>query len=247
MVQRFEGKKILVTGATSGIGRETAKAFAREGAFVIAVGRDEARGEAVVKGISENGGTAAFFRCDVSDPGEVRDLKRKLEKQEIQIDVLVNNAGIFITQALEEIDPDDWARSFRVNVDGVMHMSRTFMADLKKGKGCIVNNASVSGMDSFTSGTKNYMYGASKSAMIKFSKLCALNYAPEVRVNIVCPGIVDTEIFENRDFSRFDGVIPMGYISKPEQVAKAILFLASEDADYITGAVLPVDGGMSLK
>ena len=236
----------MVTGATSGIGRETAKAFAKEGAVVLAVGRNMERGEAVARDIMEKGGRALFLRCDVSKWEEVEDLKKEMSRRDLQLDILVNNAGVFITQSLEELEADDWARSFHVNTDGVMHMTKAFMEELKKARGCIVNNASVSGLDSFTRGKKNYMYGASKSAMIKFSKLCALNYAPKVRVNVVCPGIVDTEIFENRDFSRFDGTIPMGYISKPEQVAKAILFLASEDADYITGAVLNVDGGMSL-
>ncbi len=243
----FSGKNVLVTGATSGIGRETAVCFAEAGAKVIIVGRNRERGEKIAERIRSNGGNAVFESCDISIPEDVVRLKNSLENESIKIDVLVNNAGIFITQSLEDIDYSDWTASFRANVDGAMLMTKEFIIDLKERKGCIINNASVSGLDIFTSGTKNYMYGASKSALIKFSKLCALNYAPDVRVNVVCPGIVDTEIFENRDFSRFDGVIPMGYISKPEQIAKVIRFLASEDANYITGAVIPVDGGMSLK
>ena len=246
-MDRFAKKTVLVTGATSGIGRAIAVAFAKDRANVILVGRNEKRGKEVLDSISTYPGIHSFYSCDITDENAVLSLKEKLENEDISIDILVNNAGIFITQDLESIQYKDWVRSFETNVDGAMLMTRAFIHDLKKNKGCIVNNASISGLDIFTSGTKNYMYGASKSALVKFSKLCALNYAPDVRVNVVCPGIVDTEIFENRDFSRFDGVIPMGYISKPEQIAKAVLFLASSDADYITGAVLPVDGGMSLK
>lgn len=243
----FENKNILITGATSGIGRETAKAFSAGGANVIIVGRNSERGEKIVNTIRSNNKCAVFIACDVTKPDEIKSLKNYLISINIKIDVLVNNAGVFITQALEEINYDDWVASFRANLDGAMLMTKAFIKDLEERKGVIVNNASVSGLDIFTSGSKNYMYGASKAALIKFSKLCALNYAPNVRVNVVCPGIVDTEIFENRDFSRFNGVIPMGYISKPEQIAKAIVFLASDEASYITGAVLPVDGGMSLK
>ncbi len=246
-MDRFKGKTVLITGATSGIGRAVAVAFAGESANVIAVGRNEERGKAVLDNLTAFSGNHRFCKCDITNEQDVLTLKEYLDKQRVSVDILVNNAGVFITQALEDIKYDDWVKSFETNVNGAMLMTKVFIQDLKNNKGCIVNNASVSGLDIFTSGTKNYMYGASKSALIKFSKLCALNYAPEVRVNVVCPGIVDTEIFENRDFSRFDGVIPMGYISKPEQIAKVILFLASEEADYITGAVLPVDGGMSLK
>ncbi len=246
-MERFVNKTVLVTGATSGIGRAVAVAFAKEKANVIIVGRNEQRGKSVLSSIAAYPGNHLFCKCDITDEKDISKLHDELSGKDISIDILVNNAGIFITQDLENIRYEDWVRSFETNVDGAMLMTKTFMQDLKEKRGCIVNNASVSGLDIYTCGTKNYMYGASKSALVKFSKLCALNYAPDVRVNVVCPGIVDTEIFENRDFSRFDGVIPMGYISKPEQIAKAVLFLASDDADYITGAVLPVDGGMSLK
>ncbi len=244
---RFEGKKVLITGATSGIGRATSIAFAKEGADVYVVGRNQNRGNKVVADIKELGRNGMFLQCDVSSPEEVEKIYEMMSNEGIIIDVLVNNAGVFITQSLDDMVFDDWSTTFSTNVNSVMLMTKAFINDLKKSRGCIINNASISGLDIFTSGTKNYMYGASKSAVVKFSKLCALNYAPDVRVNVVCPGIVDTELFTNRDFSRFDGVIPMGYISKPEQIAKLIMFLASEDADYITGAVIPVDGGMSLK
>lgn len=243
----FKNKKILITGATSGIGRAIATYFAKEKADVILVGRNEERGMLIQESLKEHSPNCIFVRCDITKEEEVFELKSFLSKNNYSIDILINNAGVFITQDLEHLEYKNWQKSFETNVDGAMFMTKAFIGDLRKNKGCIVNNASVSGLDIFTSGTKNYMYGASKAALVKFSKLCALNYAPDVRVNVICPGIVDTEIFENRDFSRFDGVIPIGYIAKPEQIAKVVKFLASDDADYITGAVIPVDGGMSLK
>lgn len=244
---RFKDKVVIVTGATSGIGATTAEMFADEGAKVILVGRNYERGEKVAKRIRESGNSEPeFMHCNVTKPEDVQKLRKVVGEKYERVDVLFNNAGIFVTSDLKSLDLDQWNRSFETNMNSVLYMTKYFLDLLMACHGNIVNNASVSGLHSFTSGTKNYMYGASKSALIKFSKLCALNYAKDVRVNVICPGIVDTEIFTNRDFSRFDGVIPVGYIAKPEQIAKLVLFLASEDADYITGAVIPIDGGMSL-
>ncbi len=244
--RRFVGKIVIVTGATSGIGAETAKEFAEEGAEVVLLGRNGERGALVEEQIRKKGGKAVFYFCDVRSEESVMKVKEEIEKQYAKIDVLFNNAGVWLTEALPDISIENWKKSFETNVDSVLYMTKHFIEMLVRAHGTIINNASVSGLQSWTSGTKNYMYGASKAAAVKFSKLCALNYAKEVRVNVICPGIVDTEIFVNRDFSRFDGAIPMGYIAKPEQIAKLVLFLASESASYITGAVIPIDGGMSL-
>lgn len=243
---KLEGKIAIITGASSGIGAETAKLFASEGATVILVARNRERSERIVESIIEKHGNAQFFSCDIREEQDVHALGIKIRQCYEGIDILFNNAGVFLTSTLEELKYDDWNLSFRTNVDGTLFMIKEFMPLLINNKGSIVNNASISGLQSWTSGTKNYIYGASKAAVIKLSNLCALNYAGKVRVNCICPGIVDTEIFTNRDFSRFDGVIPIGYIAKPIDIAKVVLFLSSDDAAYITGAVIPVDGGMSL-
>lgn len=245
--KRFTGKTVVVTGATSGIGAETAREFAEEGAEVFLLGRSGERGAAVEGQIREKGGKAKFLFCDVTSEESVLEARREIEKSCPGIDVLFNNAGVFLTDALPDITAQDWKKSFETNMDGVLYMTRHFLEMLMKNRGVIINNASVSGLQSWISGAKNYMYGASKAAMIKFSQLCALNYAEHVRVNCICPGIIDTEIFTNRDFSRFDGAIPMGYVGKPQNVARVVLFLASEEAAYMTGAVIPIDGGMSLR
>lgn len=243
----FTGKNVIVTGATSGIGAATARLYGQEGCNVILVGRNERRGQAIANEILSYGkGNAVFKKCDVSSYEECESLEKWFSDSYDGLDILFNNAGIFITRSLEDIRLEEWERTFSTNMNGVMYMTKLFMHLLVKNKGCIVNNASVSGLQSWTNGTKNYMYGSSKAALIKFTRLCALNYANRVRVNAICPGVVDTEIFTNRDFSRFDGVIPMGRLAQPVEVARVVLFLSSEAASYVTGAVLPIDGGMSL-
>lgn len=242
---RFEGKTALITGATSGIGKETAKLLAREGMRVFLSGRNRERGERLLEEIRLEGGDGIFFACDVSCEEEVLKLKELVKAQTNRLDLLFNNAGILLTATLEELNSEDWHRSFATNVDGAMFMTKAFKEMLTGG--VIINDASTSGMESYTVGRSQYMYAASKAALVKFSKLCALNLAPDIRVNCICPGIIDTGIYTNRDFSRFDDMIPMKRVGLPQEVAKLVAFLASEDASYITGAVIPIDGGSSLK
>lgn len=244
---KLSGKIALITGATSGIGAATARLFAQEGADVILCGRNEERGKKIEEELKSQNKRARFYQCDVTNKQEIIEMKEWVCENYGYIDILFNNAGVFITRTLDTIEDEEWELSFKTNIDGVMYMTKYFMDLLVQRQGNIINNASISGLHSFTGGRANYIYGPSKAAVIKFSNLCALNYAKDVRVNCICPGIIDTEIFTNRDFSRFDGTIPMGRLAKPEEVAKVVLFLASEDASYVTGAVLTIDGGASLK
>ncbi|RHV51714.1 SDR family NAD(P)-dependent oxidoreductase [Lachnospiraceae bacterium OM04-12BH] len=245
-MNRMRGKTVIITGATSGMGKATAVMFAREGAEVLLVGRNEKRGAEVVREISEFGGKARLYVCDISFEENVLNLVHRISESYDKIDVLFNNAGIWDTSALEEIDEERIRKSFAINYDAIVLMSKYFMSMLVRAKGSIINNASMGGLDSFVNGTKQYVYASTKAAVIKFSKLLAKNYADSIRVNCICPGIIETEIFINRDFSRFDGTIPMGRIGQPDDVAKVVLFLASDDASYLTGVILPIDGGASL-
>lgn len=245
-LKRFQGKNVIVTGATSGIGKATALLLAKEGANVLAVGRNEKRGRDVCKEISNLGGKALFFQCDLSKEEKVKELYEKIEEQFESIDLLFNNAGIWITEPLENISEEMVMTVFSSDFNSVLFMTKYFIPMLKKKHGVIINNASMGGLEGYTSGSKQYLYHASKAAAIKFSKLTAKNYATEIRVNCICPGLIDTEIYENRDFSRFYDVIPMKRMGEAEEVAKLVAFLASEDASYITGAVIPIDGGASL-
>lgn len=247
MEKRFIGKTAVITGATSGMGRAVAKAFAEEGADVAVVGRNEERARDVTDFINNSGsGSAKYFLCDVSSYDAVQCLHEEITASYSHIDILYNGMGIYKTYTLEELDMDWWDQTFKTNVNATMYMTKCFIDDLVKTKGCIITTASISGMELYTKGRKNYMYAPSKAALVKFCKLVALNYAKDVRVNVICPGIVQTEIFENPDLSRFDGLIPIGRVAQPEDITGLVKFLASKDAAYITGAVIPIDGAMSL-
>lgn len=243
---KLKDKVALITGATSGIGRETAKLFANEGAKVIVTGRNEKRGHDVVAEIDASGGQAEFFATDVTKQDTINSLIKYVKCKYGRLDILFNNAGVFVTAALEEITEEIWDSVYAANVKSMMLMTQQFEGMLRENHGTILNNASIGGLDGHTIGRKEYIYASSKAAAIKFSKLCALNMAPDVRVNCICPGITDTPIYTNRDFSRFKG-IPMERVARPEEIAKAALFLVSDDASYITGVTLPVDGGASLR
>lgn len=246
MTGRLDGKLALITGATSGIGESCAKVLALEGAEAIIVGRNQKNGSRVEKFINERGGRARYIPCDVSDEKEIIKLKNMVEEDYGRLDILINNAGVLVLDELEKFSEEDWQSTYDVNVKGYFLVTKHFIQLLCKAKGVIINDASVTGLPSYVSGRKSYAYSSSKAAVIQFTKLCALNYAKDVRVNCICPGIVDTPIYTNRDFSRFDDKIPMGRVAQPDEIAKVVLFLVSDDASYITGVALPIDGGMSI-
>lgn len=245
-MQRLVDKIILITGATSGMGEAFAKLFAEEGATVLLVGRREEQGKNIEKYITDKGGKARYYKCDVTKEDEIIELKKKVLDDFNRIDVLVNNAGLLISSGVEEIQLEDWDKVFRINTDAVMLMTKHFIEEIVKSRGNILNNASIDGLQSNVRGRSTYLYGSSKAATIQFTQICARNYSDRIRVNCLCPGVTETPFFTNRDFSRFNGTIPLGRVAQPEEIAKAALFLVSDDASYVTGAVLTVDGGASL-
>ncbi len=186
------------------------------------------------------------MRADVSDRGGIASLKSLVEREYGRLDVLFNNAGILLTGSLEEITDEDWDRSYEVNVKATLHMCQAFMDMLKKSHGVVLNNASINGLHSYIKGRRSYMYATSKAANIQLTRYLAKNYAPDVRVNAICPGMTKTNLFTNRDFSRFKDVNLLGRMADPMEIARTAIFLLSEDSSFMTGSIIVVDGGETI-
>jgi NAD(P)-dependent dehydrogenase (short-subunit alcohol dehydrogenase family) len=245
---RFENKVVLVTGGTSGIGFATAQLFAREGARVVIVGRDPDKTTEAARQVPGRGEAG-----DVSIAADCKRIVTGTLDLHARLDVLVNCAGvIFRNRTVEQTSEEEWDATFDVNVKGTFLMSKYALPALREMKGCIVNVSSYVGLVGFA-GTS--AYAASKAAILNLTRSMALDHAREgIRVNAVCPGSVDTDMIHTA-WRQFEDVEqaqklwaekhPLGRIASPEEIARAILFLASEEASFITGAALPVDGGIT--
>lgn len=244
----FEGRVAVVTGAAHGIGRATALAFGRAGAAVVVSDHGDA-GESVAREIGEAGGQAAFILADVSRAEDVARLMRDAETRFGRIDCLFNNAGIEGEQArTADASLENWDRVIAVNLSGVFYgMKYAIPALLRSGGGAIVNNGSVAGLVGFV-GLPAYV--ASKGGVVQLTRSAALEYAKQrVRVNCVCPGVIDTPMVERMvqgdqaARETFSSMQPLGRMGTPEEVAETVLFLCSDAASFITGGIFPVDGG----
>jgi NAD(P)-dependent dehydrogenase (short-subunit alcohol dehydrogenase family) len=236
----LEGKRALVTGATSGIGRATAEALGREGAIVLVSGRDERRGEEVVGAIVNAGGEAELLPGDLSSSVGIA----KVIDQAGEVDILVNNAGVFPGGPTHEIEEDMFDEAFAVNVKAPFFLTAAFAPRMaERGHGAIVNVTTMVaefGMPGLS------VYGASKAATALLTKAWAAEYGPDgVRVNAVSPGPTRTPGTEamGDGFAQIVDTIPLGRAASPDEIAQAIVFLASDRASYLNGAVVPVDGG----
>lgn len=243
------GKVALITGATSGIGAAIAERLAEKGISVALVGRNIERGNLICKKLKAKYDylKVCFFQCDVSNEKEVRKMISLVGKNFCRIDILINNAGVMLpSMEIERMDSDDWKTTFDININGMFYVTKYAKSYLLETKGCIVNNASIAGLQYYVAG-RSYAYSASKAAVIQFSHQMAKNYGEEgVRVNCICPGIIDTPILGDRDRKIYAERIPLGYVGNPDDVAKVVSFLVSDDASYLTGVVLPIDGGASI-
>jgi NAD(P)-dependent dehydrogenase (short-subunit alcohol dehydrogenase family) len=243
----FAGKVALITGATSGIGAATALAFARRGAYVVAVGRDEARGQKVVDICARESGKALFVRADVSRPGDIVAMIEAARAGFGRLDVAFNNAGFQEPRApLAEQPGDMYDRTFDTNVRSVFHAMKAEIAEmLKQGSGTIVNNASVSGIRNPYPGLA--LYSASKAAVLALTRSAAMEYAPSnIRINAVSPGRIVTPMMlasKVADMKAVAAALPLRRMGEPEEVAAAVVWLASDAASFVAGHNLAIDGG----
>ena len=244
--KKLQDRVAIVTGGTSGIGLASAKLFAEEGAIVIITGRDEERGIKAVAGLKEQGLNVEYQKCDGTKEEDVEKLKNHITNKYGRLNILMNNAGTLITNSLEDITDDEWDAMYDGNVKSLMHVCRAFMGMLVENNGVVLNNTSINGLHSYIKGKKSYMYATSKAAAIQFTRYLAKNYAPYVRVNCLCPGMTETNLFTNRDFSRFKGCNLLDRMAKPEEIGKVALFLVSDDASFVTGSIIVADGGETI-
>jgi NAD(P)-dependent dehydrogenase (short-subunit alcohol dehydrogenase family) len=246
-MRKLENKIALVTGAATGIGRATAIALAKEGAKVMVTDINETEGLETVNRIKKEGGQAKFFQLDVSKKEQVDAAVMEIFTTEGALDLAVNNAGIGgVPSALHEIKLEDWKRMMDINLTGVfLCLQAELKCMLQKGSGRIVNVASLAGLNGMPGGSS---YSAAKHGVIGLTKSVAAEYGSlNIRTNAVCPGFIQTPILDNVPQSILDHStkfrVPMKRIGQPEEVAKAIVWLLSEDSTYVNGHHLLIDGG----
>ncbi len=246
---RLANKVAIVTGSTRGIGRAVAEHLAKEGAHVAVCGRDGEKAIQVAEAIVEQGGIARGFRCDVTVEEDVQNLVRDVQEAFGSIDILVNNAGITRDTLLLRMKDADWDDVMEVNVKSMYRCAKAVLRPMMKQRsGRIINITSVIGLMG-NAGQANY--AAAKAAVIGFTKSLAKEAASRgITVNAIAPGYIATDMTDALDEKvreRIIEAIPLGTIGQPEDVAHAVVFLASDEARYITGHTLVVDGGLVMR
>lgn len=244
---RFDGKVVIVTGGGSGIGKAIALRFAQERAVVAVADINQATVDETQRALAPYGSKSLALRVDVAHTADVRGMVDRVMKELGAIDILVNNAGIIVRAPLMDTSEEDWDRVIAVDLRGVYLCTKYVVPEIiRGGEGKIVNISSLTGLVGLTAPA----YTAAKGGVISLTRILAGELAPyRINVNAVCPGFIATAISENFVDSEMGKVIrqkiPWNRFGKPEDVAAAVLFLASPEADYITGTILPIDGGLS--
>jgi NAD(P)-dependent dehydrogenase (short-subunit alcohol dehydrogenase family) len=248
---KLEAKVALITGGTSGIGSATAALLAREGAAVVITGRNQERGDQVVQAIIEDGGEPMFMNSDVCVAEQCRQAVEKTLERFGQIDILFNNAGVFHPKTIPDCTEQEWDETIDSSLKGAFLMSKyTLPSMIERGSGSIIHTSSGWGL---LGGDKAAAYCAAKGGLIVMAKAMAIDHGPDgIRVNCVCPGDVLTPMLPDdaekrgmpwEDYLEGASDRPLGRIGTAEEIARAVLFLASDDSSFITGDSLVVDGG----
>ena len=245
---RFDGRSVFVSGAASGIGRATAERFGREGGRVACADVNVAGAEETAATIREAGGDAFAVPCDVTSPGAVTEAIGEAVRRQGGLHVLANVAGIGFFRRTTETTLEEWHRMIAVNLTGQFLTCKEAIPHILKTKGAIINTGSVAGLKSHP---YSAAYCASKGGVVQLTRALAVEYGrKDVRINCVCPGGVETPLIgqftlpEGVSQAALTRIMPLGRMGKPEEVAGTIAFLASDDATYINGATIVVDGGM---
>jgi len=248
---KLEGKVAIVTGATDGIGKAIALKFAKEGAKIMMVGRDEAKGRAALEKVREHG-EATYFKADVSNSSQVKKLVDETIQKYGRIDILVNNAAIVSVGTVVNTSEEIWDQVIDINMKGVFLCCKYVIPYMqKKGGGAIVNIGSI---NSLMAMENEAVYDASKGGVLMLTRAIALDFAKSnIRANCICPGAIETAMLK----TSLDGAPdpakarewitarhPVGHLGKPDEIAEAALFLASDASSFVTGTALPVDGGI---
>ena len=248
---KIRGKVAIVTGGTCGIGRATALLFAQEGAKVAITGRSDARGQEVVAEIQQTGGAAIFVRADVRQAEECRRTVDETIQAFGRLDILFNNAGVFFPNTLLDCTEEEWDLTVDICLKGTFFMSKYALPSMiAQGSGAVINNSSGWGLEG---GDAAAAYCAAKGGVVLLTRAMAIDHSRQgIRVNCICPGDVETPMLvddaEARGLS-WEAYLeaaadrPMGRIGQPEEIARAALFLASDDSSFMTGAIVAVDGG----
>lgn len=249
MARRLEGKATLITGAASGIGAAAARRFAADGARVMLADLNEQEGAALAAELAGGGADIDFYALDVSDRGEVEAVTQAAVDRFGRLDVVFNNAGIGGYGKVPDLDPELWHRIIDVDLHSVFYGCRAAIPHLRRsGGGSIINTASISGL------LGDYglaAYNAAKAAVVNLTRTMAIDHAREkIRVNAVCPGPIETALLLPllslpTAQEQYASLIPMGRVGRAEEIASVVAFLASEDAAYVTGAAIAVDGGLT--
>lgn len=246
----FEQKVAVVTGAASGIGRAASLLFVDCGASVALLDIDKTLGQRVLSDIHDRDGEARFFRCDVTADDDCRRVTQEIVRDFGRIDILLNNAGVIVRKTVSETTVEEWDRVLDTNLKGIYLMSRHVVPVMSEGGGgAIINIGSGWGLKG---GPRAAAYCAAKAGVINLTRAMAVDHGPYIRVNCVCPGDVATPLLREEsallgqdyeEFLRDAAKRPLGRVGRPEEVAYAVLFLASELSSWTSGAVLVVDGG----